>query len=72
MILYTIMPLENVYPIEQSEYEKYVSIQYNGITVFGERNSDQTFLVNRIISTDPKHYLDTTLLPGSIISYTNQ
>ncbi|WP_163103296.1 YlzJ-like family protein [Peribacillus alkalitolerans] len=72
MILYTIMPLESVYPTQQSEYERYVSIQYNGITVVGERNTDQTFLVNRIISTDPNHYLDTTLYPGSIISYTNQ
>jgi hypothetical protein len=68
VILYTMMPQELIFPTDELEFSKQMMIEYDGIPLLVEDNMDQTYQVIRILSSDPKHYLDSRYTPGSKIS----
>ncbi|WP_257351485.1 YlzJ-like family protein [Pseudalkalibacillus decolorationis] len=70
MILYTMMPSEAIFQTNPSEYEKHSVIEMNGIPVMVERLEDQSCKVVRMMSTDPNHYMQTNLQPGTILKMT--
>jgi len=65
MIMYTMMPEELIFPIQQDTYEKQQIIQYNGIPLLVEKNELHQYEVIRILSTDPNHYLHAPIQPGT-------
>lgn len=67
MIMYTMMPNELIYPTAQEVFEKQQMIDYHGIPLLVAKNEQQEVEVIRILSSDPKHYLDLTIQPGSKI-----
>ncbi|EIJ81442.1 hypothetical protein PB1_00815 [Bacillus methanolicus PB1] len=69
MILYTIMPLELVFPSEDHEFSKQRTIIYNGIPLLVEFEDGHSFRIVRNLSSDPKHYLDSRCHPGEKISF---
>jgi hypothetical protein len=71
MILYTMMPQELIYPVENQEYGQQLMIQYDGIPLLVEQTSDNCYQVLRIMSSDPNHYLDSRCCPGAKISFFN-
>jgi hypothetical protein len=71
MILYTTMPQEMIYPIDQQEYTKQMMIQYDGIPLLVEQTTDSCYQILRVMSSDPSHYLDSRCFPGSKISLFN-
>ena len=65
MLLHTIQPLELVmYEPASAAYEyRRVHTGY----VEGTRSPEGEFCVSRLISTDPRHYLDPRYAPGAIL-----
>ncbi len=57
MILYTIMPLESIYPIDQQEYTTQQYMEYNGVPMLVDSVGGTSFEIRRIVSTDPEHYM---------------
>lgn len=68
MILYTMLPYELVFPCDSDLYNKQHTIIWNGIPLLVEQADPQTVQVVRILSSDPQHFLDDRLIPGTKIS----
>ena len=66
MILYTILPIEQVMTAELPQPP--ATMQVQGGLLEG-RKTEKGFVVDRFISTDPKRYLDPMLAPGSLYPY---
>ncbi|PLS16733.1 ribonuclease [Bacillus sp. M6-12] len=67
MILYTMMPLDLVFPPE-AEFEKQFSMHYKGIPIEVIMDSPSSCRIARILSTDPSHYLNANVQPGTSFS----
>jgi len=68
-ILYTTYPMEIILEDKSQEHElNFQYISYQGINMQVEPVGWNKFKVIRLYSTDPAHYLDYNLQPGSIIS----
>ncbi|MGM7701230.1 YlzJ-like family protein [Pseudalkalibacillus sp. Hm43] len=70
MILYTSMPHEVVFSAVQSDFEKHSMIEMNGIPLMVEQLENQDCRIVRMMSTDPAHYLDANLQPGTVLKMT--
>jgi hypothetical protein len=57
MILYTIMPEQVIYPIDETVYTKQKIITYDGIDMVVEANANSEYSIVRVLSSDPQHYL---------------
>ncbi|MFZ7102569.1 MAG: YlzJ-like family protein [Peptococcaceae bacterium] len=69
-VLYTTIPLDIVMDDKQAEGNyAFQDIEYHGIEMQVEALSWNKFKIIRLYSTDPVHYLDERLQPGSIISF---
>ncbi|RSD27968.1 YlzJ-like family protein [Mesobacillus subterraneus] len=68
MILYTMMPQEQVFPPTQEEAVNQVMLSYNGIPIMAEWTDSHEYRVVRVMSTDPNHYMDPICMPGAKIS----
>jgi len=71
MILYTMMPQELIFPSETDAISKQQTISYQGVPLLVEAVDQQSFQVIRILSSDPKHFMDDRFCPGAKISFTN-
>ena len=67
MILYSIFPIDVVFCSHDMNVYNFIEIEYEGEKVEVTPLSNNTYKVNRIISTTPKAYLNPKLMPGSII-----
>ncbi|NLJ59432.1 MAG: hypothetical protein GX338_00615 [Firmicutes bacterium] len=66
MILYTVLPIEAV--LEGLEHERsFIDLQLEGLTITVEPISMEEAVIVRVISTDPSHYLNPQLSPGTKI-----
>lgn len=61
MILYSVMPIYT--PEEELTYEQ---IEYNGHNVLACKTA-QGYVLERIYSTNPSDFLDTTMQPGMLL-----
>lgn len=71
MILYTTMPLEQVYPYENETQESQRIITYQGIPMLVEITDQQSIQIVRVLSSDPQHFMNDSYTPGSKISFAN-
>nr|WP_263327959.1 YlzJ-like family protein [Neobacillus sp. Marseille-Q6967] len=69
MILYTMMPQELIFPAELESANQQQLVSYQGVTLLVEQTDQQNVQVVRIMSSDPQHFLDQRICPGSKISY---
>jgi len=68
-VIYTISPLDLVLKDKSKEDKRnFQLISYNGIEMQVEPVGFNQYKVIRLYSTNPDHYLDSDLQPGSIIS----
>jgi hypothetical protein len=70
MILYTSMPHEVVFSAVDSDFEKHSMIEMNGVPLMVEKLDNQDCRIVRMMSTDPAHYLDANLMPGTVLKMT--
>lgn len=68
MILYTTMPHELVYQTANSEFQKQMVIEYDGIPLLVEMNEEHNVRVIQNMSSNPHHFLDARYSPGTILS----
>ncbi|MEQ6375384.1 YlzJ-like family protein [Bacillaceae bacterium S4-13-58] len=67
MIHYSPLPYEDIYPQSMESYDKIQMIQINGKLVLAERLEDGSYRIIRLLSTDPQHFLDGSVEPGTIM-----
>jgi YlzJ-like protein len=68
MTLYTIVPEEHIFPVATSSFSNTYQIYYDGIPVVVERQEEGSFRITQILSTDPAHYLNESVQPGTCLS----
>lgn len=71
MILYTMMPQELIFPAEEVTPSKQMMVTFQGIPLLVEMSDQQNVQVVRVMSSDPQHFMDDRLNPGSKISFAN-
>lgn len=69
MILYTMMPQELIFPTQEQDFAEPRLVSYQGVPLMVERTEDHSYRVIRVMSTDPKHFLNESYSPGSKISF---
>ena len=68
MILYSIIPLDIVFGNPDGSAEmKYLEAEYLGEKVLVSKLENNNFVIARLLSTNPKSYLNQKLEPGSVI-----
>ncbi len=65
MILYTVVPPELVW--EEEAERRFVEVRVGGVLLLAEPLDGTTGRIERILSTDPGHFLDPALQPGSTV-----
>lgn len=65
MILYTVVPPEAVW--EEEAERRFIEVEVNGVRLLAEPLDGTTAKVERVLSTDPSHFLDPRLQPGSTV-----
>lgn len=65
-MMYSIVPNDIIFKTEDKSI-KLEEVSFKGAIILGVRQKDNSFLINRIISSDPKFYLDKALSPGNCI-----
>jgi hypothetical protein len=69
MILYTMMPQELIFPVQEHNEAQTMLVTYQGVPLMVERTEEQDYRVVRVVSTDPQHYLNNQISPGTKISF---
>ncbi len=68
MILYTMMPQELIYP--QTEMEDHIKfVDVNGVSLAVSSSQNGEYTIERVMSTDPQHFLDGRYSPGQKIRF---
>ncbi|MDQ0156756.1 YlzJ-like family protein [Robertmurraya andreesenii] len=69
MILYTMMPHDLIFPTDENDYGKQLTVTYDGIPLMVEKTENAEYRVIRVLSSDPNHFLHQKYAPGSKISF---
>lgn len=64
MILWTIIPVETILEDTEDEGKEFVEVAWQGATLLVEPTGRASGRVERLISTDPVHYLNPSVQPG--------
>ncbi|WP_175989067.1 YlzJ-like family protein [Bacillus sp. Marseille-Q1617] len=67
MILYTTVPQEQIYPTDAEEFSGQMMVEHDGVPLLVQR-VDNKYRIIRIMSSDPAHYLNSTICPGEFIT----
>ncbi|GIO26209.1 YlzJ-like family protein [Ornithinibacillus bavariensis] len=67
MIHYTPLSESDIYPIDEAAYTNRKCVNYEGKTVFVEKNTNGEYQLVQLLSTDPQDYLNEKFTPGTII-----
>lgn len=68
MIFYTLMPEELMYPTLEEDFKKQSVVEMNGVQLLVQTTATSQYEIVRILSSDPRHYLDTQYCPGQKIT----
>jgi len=68
MILYTVLPLEDVLDGIEEDPTPTMMISVDGISLEVEQLGGFEARVVRVLSTDPEHYLSPNCQPGTVIN----
>ncbi|RFA37762.1 hypothetical protein CAI16_01280 [Virgibacillus dokdonensis] len=71
MIIYTPLSKEDIFYTSQ-EYTERQMISYNGKPLYCEKRADGSLEIVKLLSTDPKDFLNHEFSPGTIISQMNE
>lgn len=66
-VLYTVYPLDVLFEDEDMPSVTYVRATVSGIPVLVEPMGNGRGRIERVLSTDPEHFLDPTIRPGTTV-----
>ncbi len=66
-VIYSIVPFDQVLFDQQSGTEARMEVTLDGERVVLMKNDDNTYSIERLISTNPKAYLKPELAPGTML-----
>ena len=66
-LIWTVLPLEQVFENYGVNTPTYQTIQYLGVTMLVRQGESGTGTVERVLSLDPQDYLHPECQPGSVI-----
>jgi hypothetical protein len=67
MILYSIIPADIVFGSPDGGEAKYLEAEYLGEKILVTRLENDDYMIARLLSTNPRAYLNQKLQPGSIV-----
>ncbi|MED3646227.1 YlzJ-like family protein [Halalkalibacterium halodurans] len=67
MILYTMVPYESIFYEDTQPSGNVRTIDVDGAMVIVEEMSSSEYRVVRLISSNPRHYLESRFAPGTVI-----
>ncbi|GAF63593.1 YlzJ-like family protein [Alkalihalobacillus trypoxylicola] len=67
MILYTMMPHEQVFSNDEQSYTQYVTLPVKDGHLIVEKVNHSDYQIVRLLSTNPMSYLNNEYTPGTII-----
>jgi YlzJ-like protein len=70
MILYTSMPEELIFPVQNADFESVSTIEMNGLQMVVRQTEQNQYEIVRLLSTDPQDFLNEQYSPGQKISMT--
>ena len=65
-MIYSIVPYQQILSNEENKQER-MEMSINGEQVILLKNDNNTYTIERLISTNPKSYLSPELMPGTVI-----
>jgi len=65
-LIYSIVPYEQIFYDARSEMS-FVEVTLHGERVVLLKNKDNTYTIDRLVSTNPKAYLNPELMPGTLL-----
>jgi len=68
MILYSIIPFDVVFANNKGQETELLEAEYLGEKVQVYSTGKNEYVINRIISTSPKAFLNSKLQPGTIVN----
>lgn len=66
-MIYSIIPLDQLLFNPEDYKQERMEVNINGEQVVILKNSNNTYTIERLISTNPKAYLNPELAPGTVI-----
>lgn len=69
MILYTMMPQELIYPQTEIEDNHLKYVDVNGVSLAVSNSQNGEYTIERVMSTNPQHFLDGRYSPGQKIRF---
>jgi YlzJ-like protein len=66
MILYTMVPQEQVYPADVEEFGGQMMVEHHGVPLLVQKVEDK-YRIIRVMSSDPAHYMNSTICPGEFL-----
>jgi len=65
-MIYSIIPFEQIFYDSRSEMS-YTEVMLHGERVVLLKNKDNTYTIDKLVSTNPKAYLRPELMPGTLL-----
>lgn len=66
MILYTPLSPTDIYPHSHEEYSSKQFISHEGRSLYVEQQTDGSYQLLQLLSTDPQDFLNVNYTPGTI------
>ncbi|HCS75766.1 MAG TPA: hypothetical protein DIW17_18080 [Clostridiales bacterium] len=70
MILHTIVDSNLIWKNQDAEPVKTIELIWQGVPMEVIKKDEKTVVINRILTTNLKHYLNPSIQPGMEITYT--
>ncbi len=68
MILYTVIPHEDIFLQSEQESNKVMTVAINNVQLVVQQRNDKWEIV-RLLSSDPNDYLNARFQPGQLLSF---
>jgi hypothetical protein len=65
-VIYSVIPYERIFYDNQNEMS-FIEVTLHGERVVLIKNKDNTYTIDKLISTNPKAYLKPELMPGTLL-----
>ena len=62
------MPEELIFPTAETDFNKQKIVEMNGVSLLVNETSQNQYVILRVLSSDPQHFLDEQYSPGQKVT----